>query len=87
MAARHLQRLRAAVNEKVEEELSSSEEEVVSAKAPFNPFDLLSDEEVIMHFIGAVQTVVCVGLSASVIHYARPCSEVMLWCPTGRACC
>ncbi len=47
MAARHLQRLRAAVNEKVEEENSSSEDEVVSAKAPFNPFDLLSEEEVI----------------------------------------
>ena len=47
MAARHLQRLRAAVNEKVEEESSPSEDEVVSAKAPFNPFDLLSEEKVI----------------------------------------
>ncbi|CAL8471120.1 g10662 [Coccomyxa elongata] len=45
MAARHLQRLRAAVNEKAEEEHSSSEEEIIDAKAPFNPFDLLSDEE------------------------------------------
>ncbi len=45
MAARHLQRLRAAQVENLDEE-SSSEEEIVAQRAPFNPFDLLSDEEV-----------------------------------------
>ena len=57
MAARHLQRLRAAVFEKVEEESSSSEDEVVSAKAPFNPFDLLSEEEVIIARVNCFQEV------------------------------
>ena len=48
MAARHLQRLRAAATEKLDDEQPSSEEELVAERAPFNPFDLLSDEEVIL---------------------------------------
>ena len=53
MAARHLQRLRAAQPENLDDEQSSSEEELVK-RAPFNPFDLLSDEEV--HFIFTAAT-------------------------------
>ena len=51
MAARHLQKLRAPqlAELKTEQEAETSEEETQSSsKAPFNPFDLLSDEEV-MH--------------------------------------
>lgn len=50
MAARHLQRLRAAQTENLDDEESSSEEELVAKRAPFNPFDLLSDEEVKVPF-------------------------------------
>ena len=49
MAARHLQKLRAAqidAPEEPEEVSLSEDEEIVAAKAPFNPFDLLTDEEV-----------------------------------------
>ena len=49
MAARHLQKLRAAqVHSPVapEDASLSEDEDVVAIKAPFNPFDLLSDEEV-----------------------------------------
>lgn len=49
MAARHLQKLRATQTS--EQDVGggdSSEEEATSSKrAPFNPFDLLSDEEVL----------------------------------------
>ena len=51
MAARHLQKLRApqlAEPEDAEDADASEEETQSSSKAPFNPFDLLSDEEV-MH--------------------------------------
>ena len=48
MAARHLQKLRAAqLDELAKPEPEESEDEPeVQTKAPFNPFDLLSDEEV-----------------------------------------
>ena len=49
MAARHLQKLRAAQVETPatpEEASLSEDEDALDVKAPFNPFDLLSDEEV-----------------------------------------
>lgn len=52
MAARHLQKLRATQQAEPEagEHSDDSEQEAPSSKrAPFNPFDLLSDEEVHCH--------------------------------------
>ncbi len=48
MAARHLQKLRATqlVEPDAEGSETSEEEAPSSKKAPFNPFDLLSDDEV-----------------------------------------
>ncbi len=71
MAARHLQRLRAAVNEKAEEEHASSEEEIVDAKPPFNPFDLLSDEEVVIHSFCTVGRDVRVGYQSLIPQASR----------------
>lgn len=51
MAARHLQRLRVAQSPELADVGSSSEEEVFVQKAPFNPFDLLSDGEVTQRFL------------------------------------
>ena len=51
MAARHLQKLRAPqlMEPEAEEDADASEEETQrSSEAPFNPFNLLNDEEV-MH--------------------------------------
>jgi hypothetical protein len=67
MAARHLQRLRAAQPENLDDEQSSSEEELVAKRAPFNPFDLLSDEEVKFLFTAATasdQWKTCVSVTA-----------------------
>ena len=48
MAARHLQKLRTAQKVELEAVDSDASEEAASSRkaAPFNPFDLLSDEEV-----------------------------------------
>ena len=49
MAARHLQKLRAAQLEEAAKHEATDESDdgtETPSKAPFNPFDLLSDEEV-----------------------------------------
>lgn len=75
MAARHLQRLRAALDEKIAEEHPSSEDDVVVAKAPFNPFDLLSDEEVKMS-----SACCCPQIDACKCHASLRISEpILVW--------
>ena len=59
MAARHLQKLRApplAEPEAAEDTDASVEETQSSSKAPFNPFDLLSDDEVMHRAATMVQS-------------------------------